>query len=344
MQISPQLPVTGSIEAIGRDPLRSRGHSVAGGSARLAAPTTQWRDYRRSLQSGGGLRTWNPQFNVEVGRAQLAADYLDRGIGQLRALKATLSQQMTGDVAQQRRVRQFAELWRERSAQTAGSVGPGLAFDAATPARRQFEIRGMDIRSLQNGDSESLSFSLAGAGGRPLAVALEAGLAEAEIVRRFDHALASAGIRASGNGQGGLIFSVEESGWPVVRDTLAVRGGGIRWPTGQFNRVQAEAAPDLVDPATWSVDGMEAARTTLKHTIAALDAFTVARREVDVAVAAVTDLADVSQPRFDATQASDFAQSFEALGRSPDYRALSQFTAALAGIRRERVHALLELR
>jgi hypothetical protein len=346
MQINAQLPAATSVDAVGRDRVPSRGRASATGPVRAADSAVrqaQWRDYSRTLPGGAGLSVWQPQFNAEASRTQMAAGFLARGISRLGALESALSHQIptgTADSALQRRTAEFAELWRSRNAQTGGSVGPALEFDAAVPARRAFSIRGVDIRSMQAGDSEILTFSFADS--RVASVALEPDLADAEIVRRFDHALAPAGVRAAADGQGGLTFSVAESAWPAVRDALAMRGGGIRWPTGQFSRVQSVAVPDAIEPARWSVDSAEDMRSTLQQAVRARDAFSQAKRRVDSALADISRSIDAARPRNDAGRAASFAQSFRALGEAPDYRTLTQFSAALAGIRRERVQTLLK--
>lgn len=344
MQIGSQLPASPAIDT--RISSASRGTAVAS-LARPddAAPVTRARTYTGTLSGAAGLRAWNPQFNAEVGRAQLAADYLDEGTGQLRSLKSSLSQQIPagrGDVALQRRLDRFAQLWSERGERTAGALGPQLDFDATVPARQRFGIPGLDLNALQTGDSENLFVSFAGAGRNTPVVALEDGLGAREIVRRFDHALAASGVRAEAEGSR-LVFSVAEADWPALRDTLALRGGGIRWPTGQFARVNAQPVPDRIDPEQWSVTDADAMRSTLQGTLAALDAFRAARQDVDTAMAQMEQTVSSERPDMDAGQAAAFASAFESLGQSRSYTALAQFAAALSGMRRDRVQALLEL-
>jgi hypothetical protein len=342
MQIGPHLSSARPVDAIGP----GRAHA-AGNAASPSRETLRTRDDNRSPSASAGLKTWSPRFNEQVGKAQIAADYLDRGIGQLKSVRSLLGQQITageGDVVLQRRIGQFAALWQSRPAQAAGSLDPALTFDAVNPPLRQFTVRGLELASLRDGDSESLSFSVAGAGRRTPSVALEPALPDVEIVRRFDQALASTGVRATADDQGRLVFSVAEQAWPGVRDTLMLRGGGIRWPTGQFSRVQAQALPDGIDPARWSVDDPDAMRATLVQATRALDAFTLARRRVDEVLLDAAQRADAVLPPNAAERAAGFADAFAALGESRSYRALNEFSGALAGIRRERVQALLAAR
>lgn len=342
MQIGPHLSSARPVDAIGP----GRAHA-AGNAAPPTRETPRTRNEERAPAGSAGLKTWSPRFNEQVGKAQLAADYLDRGIGQLKSVRSLLGQQIgagEGDVVLQRRIGQFAALWQSRPAQTASSLDPALTFDAVNPPLRQFTVRGLDLASLREGDSENLSFSVAGAGRRTPSVALEAGLPDVEIVRRIDQALASTGVRATADDQGRLVFSVAEQAWPGVRDTLMLRGGGIRWPTGQFSRVQAEALPDGIDPVRWSVEDADAMRATLAQATRALDAFTLARRRVDEVLLDAVHSTGAVLPQNAAERAAGFADAFAALGESRSYRALNEFSGALAGIRRERVQALLAVR
>lgn len=347
MQIGPHLSSARPVDAIRKEAAQAAGGAAPASAASASREASRTRSDNRSPSASVGLKTWSPRFNEQVGKAQIAADYLDRGIGQLKSVRSLLGQQIAageGDVVLKRRVDQFAALWQSRPAQTAGSLDPALTFDAVNPPLRQFTVRGLDLASLRKGDGENLSFSLAGAGRRTPSVALEAGLADVDIVRRFDQALASTGVRATADDQGRLVFSVAEQAWPAVRDTLMLRGGGIRWPTGQFSRVQAEAQPDGIDPARWSVDDADAMRATLAQATRALDAFTLARRRVDEVLHGAAQSADAVLAQNAAERAAGFADAFAALGESRSYRALNEFSGALAGIRRERVQALLAAR
>ncbi|MES2351404.1 MAG: hypothetical protein V4641_27835, partial [Pseudomonadota bacterium] len=65
-------------------------------------------------------------------------------------------------------------------------------------------------------------------------------------------------------------FSTPESSWGNVRDTIAVQGGGTRFPTGQMNRVKAEAEAPAVDPDSWQTSDVDSIRTTLQQVVQAL--------------------------------------------------------------------------
>ncbi|WP_018411145.1 hypothetical protein [Methyloversatilis thermotolerans] len=291
-----------------------------------------------------GLQTWSDGFNAEAGRVQLTADYLDQGIGQLKSLKSSLSQQIAsgvGDVALQRRVDRFAQLWQQRSTQTAGALASDLSFDPSAEAQRQFRIPGMTVQAMQAGDAESLVFAFSGASRQQPSVVLDEGLDAQEVVRRFDHALAVSGVRADADEDGALVFSVSEAAWPALKDSLAIRGGGMRWPTGQFSRVRPEPVPEAVQPETWAVDTVESMRASLQGTVNALKDFSQARRNVDGVLERMNETLSGKVMESSAERARTFADAFRNMGQSPSYASLGEFSAALSGVRRDRILAVL---
>lgn len=334
----------------GYAPVVSRARTAA---ASAAAPTTRVSDGSASAPGVAwagtpaarqGLKTWSHGFNAEAGRAQLTADYLDQGIGQLKSLKSSLSQQIAsgvGDVALQRRVDRFAQLWQQRTAQTAGALASDLAFDPSGEARRQFRVPGLTVPAMQAGDTESLVFAFAGASRQQPSVVLEEGLDAREVVRRFDHALAVSGVRVAADDQGALVFSVNEASWPALQDSLAIRGGGMRWPTGQFNRVRPDALPEAVQPDTWAVDSVDAMRASLQDAVTALKDFSQARRQVDGVLEQMNEVLAGQQVESSSDRARAFADAFRNMGQSPSYASLSEFSSALSGIRRDRILAVL---
>src|SRR5690606_28999568 len=90
-------------------------------------------------------------------------------------------------------------------------------------------------------------------------VALDPQQSPSAIVGALDRALAPMGVRATRDAKGELAFSVSEANWPQVRDSLAIRGGGRRFPTGQFNHVRVVPAEQAIQPSKWS--GTDAAST-----------------------------------------------------------------------------------
>ncbi|HEX6733668.1 MAG TPA: hypothetical protein VF096_02550, partial [Azonexus sp.] len=213
----------------------------------------------------------------------------------------------------------------------------------ATPARQQFKIRGLDSNTLQSGDKETLAFSVGGIGQRLLVAAVDPKLSEAALARRFDQALAPADIRVTPDKTGGLNFSVPEAAWPTVRDTLAVKGSGGRFPSGQLTRVRTDAEADAIRPGNWQTGNPEVLRRSLAEVIDALARIRQARDMIHRALADARSRATEPVTAADQEWAVAFAAEFENLGSQPSYQIYSAIAPALVSITRERVLSLLTL-
>ncbi len=165
-----------------------------------------------------------------------------------------------------------------------------------------------------------------------------------EIVQRFDQALAPANIRVSADDSGTLVFSTSEAGWASVRDTLSIKGDGIRYPTGQLNRVKADAEPAAIQPAGWQTSDVENMRQTLQQVVQALNRVLHAREAVSRALAAANSRVNQAAPTVDAATLASLAEKFASSAAQPGYDSFSSMTAALLGISRDRVLSLLSLR
>jgi hypothetical protein len=150
-----------------------------------------------------------------------------------------------------------------------------------------------------------------------------------------------------------LIFSVAESSWPSVRDNLSIKGEGIHFPTGQLTRVRADAEPAALQPDGWqksvaksgdkSAD-TRALRRTLQQVTQALERVKQARSVVGRSLADAASKIDQARPaQGDADVAASLAANFQATAGQSDYSSYSSVSAALVGISRTRVLALLAL-
>lgn len=293
-----------------------------------------------------GLSQWNPKFNQQLSAAQQALAYVGQLESRLQALKARLSAQLADNRNSPPQLdsdlQQFTELWQQR--QTAGGgLDAQLGYSPEAPARQRFTIKGLDRKTLLAGSKENLAFALAGKGQSPMLVAVDPGLAPAEIAKRFEHAFAPAGIDVALDDQENLSFSVEESVWAAVRDTLSVKGAGIRFPSGQLVRVKAEAKADAIRPGNWSSSDTAAARRTLQEVVDALARVRQVEQKLSRALAEARLQLQTLSSATDADWAGSFAADFEALAAQPVYEVYSAIAPALASISRERVVSLLTL-
>jgi len=292
-----------------------------------------------------GLSSWDPQLQKQLSDAQQARDFLDRMAAQLQGLKADLSAKLAGlqrqDDQLQAKLEQVASLATARQAASGGSLDPQLRFSSPEPATQRFRIRGLALASLATGSSETLTIAT---GRGSTAINIAAGLTPAAIVQRFDQALAPAGLRAASDDSGALVFSVAESAWPGVRDNLAIKGAGIRFPTGQMTRVQADPEPAVLQPEAWkAARDWAATQRALAQVVQALERVRDAHAGVSRALAQASARVDQAASSDDADAAAALAARFEATGSETDYGSMASVSAAVAGVSPRRVLSLLAL-
>jgi len=329
-----------------------------------------------------GLSNWDDQLQGEIASAQQALSFLDQSASQLQVLKNAIAAKLavatrqssnnnslasaagssiasddsgsdasasggTVDAQLQAGVQQFSATWNQRQAAAGGSLDSQLTFTSPAPATQRFSIRGLNLANLQSGGKEVLNFSVGGATQALSSVSIDPSLSSDSIVQRFNQALAPANISVSVNDAGTLVFSTPETDWTTVRNTLAVRGSGIRFPTGQMNRVKTDEEPAAIAPGTWSTTSdTDSLRQTLQQVVQALAQVQQARVSVTQALAnANTRVSSVQTASTDSGAGMDrLAQNFSQVASAPGYDSLLSLTSALIGISRARVVSLLSLR
>jgi len=316
------------------------------GSASTRSEATAARSSTASLKPG--LNNWDYQLQGEISNAQQTLDYLERSSSQLQALKSELAAKLAARQGREgqveARVRQFSNTWRQRASASAGSLDAQLGYTSPQSAQQQFSIRGLTMASLQEGPQEVLAFSVGGANQALRSVNIEPGLSESEIVSRFDRALMPSGIGVKLGENGELVFSTSEAAWANVRDSLSVRGSGIRYPTGQMSRVRTDAEPAAIAPEEWQTGDVEALRATLQQVVQALAQLQAARSSVSLALAQATGRVAKAQPVQESVSMDTLAENFTQKASEPGYESLLAISSALVGISRERVVALLGLK
>ncbi len=331
---------------------RATGHPVAGQAesalAEAGAPVEQASAGSAPVQAPlrRGLSRLDAPLQNDVSGAQQAIDFLEQTAAQLRALKTDLAAKLAArqmrDGQVEQRVRQFADTWRTRTQASGGTLDAQLNY-SSQPAMQRFTVRGMTLANLRNGARETLAVSVGGGTAGLRSVHLAPGLSDAEIVARFDQALAPVGVRVSLNKDGELAFSTPESAWPAVRDSLAVQGAGIRFPAGQLNRIKAEADAPIVMPEGWGTSDIEAMRATLQQVTQALAHVEAALSKVRQELAAAAQRVQAELPEIEVAGMGQMAEVFASFAKEPGYAALVSLTSALVGINRDRVVSLLRL-
>lgn len=307
-----------------------------------------------------GLHRPDGQFNQRVAAAQQATAYLERFTAELQALRTAVSGRLSrpwDDSAQgqarrreegealQVQIRRFDALWRERLRAAAGRLDNQLAFSEASEPRQRFTAHGLQMASLRSGGPELLTFSVKGLPRAASALRIDPSASEAQLAGRLDHALAPSGVRAELDASGELVLSIAERDWPAVRESIAIKGEGRRFPTGQFTPVRTAAEKGIVQPDTWVVDDPQSLRRALGEIVQAEVAARSARRGADHTLAeAVGRLQPTAgEAQAESAWSAQFAQVMQAMGQRADYRVLSALTPALSGIERTRVTALLSV-
>ena len=347
MQITPTITPSVIVPGSASNASAVDGTSLGlnGENAATATPVTPTPTSAAPLRRG--LNNWDQPLQGDISGAQQALDFLEQSAAQLRSLKADLSARLA--TRQQRdgtldaRIRQFSNTWRSRSQASGGTLDSRLKYSNKSSTQR-FTVRGMSLANLRSGAREVLAISV-GSGQNLRSVVLEPGLSDDEIAQRFDDALAPVGVRADINDDGQLEFTTAESSWANVRDTISVQGGGVRFPTGQMNRVKAEPETPAVDPDNWQTSDADAVRTTLQQVVQALSQVEAAIASVHAALSqASTRVQDAAPAGVTTAGMSQVAQNFISTTNQPGYQSLLSITSALAGISRERVISLLSLR
>lgn len=305
-------------------------------AARVASATT-------TALSAQAVRRRDPQLNQRIAGAQQTEHFLGELGAELETLRDGLGNRLArgraAGEAQHTALEQVDARWRQRHAASAGGLDGQLHYTAAGGAQVSFRIAGLDARSLQQGKRETLALSFGTGAPKVLSVRIDP---TRDGVRQLADALLPAGIRVVGeNGAGDLGLSVSEADWPALRDTVAIRGEGMRFPAGAFHRVRAKAEPEAIDPAAWAIHDEASMRQTLNRVTRALDGVGAAKEQVRAVMADAA--AGTVVPEQDGAVAASFSIRFVEMTEKPGFETLSAVLPALNGISRRRVESLLKV-
>ncbi|MDN3921546.1 hypothetical protein [Roseateles violae] len=284
---------------------------------------------------------FEPGLQQDLAAAQQGLAWLDGLAQKLQGLKKSVSQQLAGagSTAQsEQSLREFGTAWLQRRRQAGGMVDGQLRVVDAGQARQGFALRGLDLASLDEAGTETLSFAIPGVAA-PIAVTLDPAEGRAALVQRLDQALAPGGLRATVAGET-LRLSCKEAQWPALAEGLSIKGEGRRFPGGQRVRALLDAEPELLQPQGWSLDGAAAQRRTLGQIVAVQGRLGEAQAALqqrlgEQALPEPTDVAARGQALL------AFSQGFDAAAAEPLYQRFAELAPALQGVRREHVQQLL---
>lgn len=294
------------------------------------------------------LQARDPQFNQRIAAAQQTLAYLDTLVSGLDKLKTDLSAQLAGPAMQRpiaQDIAQVQNLWQQRSAATQGKLDAQLRFTPDAEARQRFQVRGLDQRSLQSGERETLAFTTGSAGPvdqRVRTAVIDASHDENAVRRLLDHTLAPAGVRVAQADDGQVVLSTPESQWPAVRDGLSIKGGGIRFPGQQFHRVRTEPEAPALQPQGWKSGTPAEQREALQQVLPALAQARQARQSVTATLDQAGQAVSNTSSAGEATWAHHFAKDFAAIAAQPGYALFAAVAPAVQGLSRERAQAVLK--
>jgi hypothetical protein len=289
------------------------------------------------------------QLNQQLSLMQSAQSYLDELHGRLSQLKLVLSRELSTTRPQAQEaihaeVRQVDELLKERGKRSAHSLDANFRLRLNEPVRSRFTLQGLEnIETLRESGRETLLFS----GGRqlaePVAVVLDEGLSDEQILRRFNATLGQAGIRAELEEGGRLKFSARERDWQQLKGQLAVQGEGKLFEQGRYTRLPSREDQlfDFSDVA--AADTVDELRRLLDSVVAGLGRISLLREQLQQRQQEIREFI-ASQVDADEKQwALDFSHSvFNLMRRGPSsYAAVAQTVVAQANISRFAVVSLL---
>ncbi len=340
IKVDKQLPVVTALDPQARRPVQGE---QAVQRQRKQAPAAE-----QAAQPRGKSASFNLQLNQQLTSMQAADSYLGELAGRLGQLKLSLSRELSNAQAGEREglkreLEQVRKLLAERGQRSGEALDAGFKLRLNEPVRSRFSLQGLDsIASVQQAGKETLLFSAGRKLAEPLAVVLDEGLSEQQILRRFNAGLGPAGIRAEVDSGGALRFSARESEWQQLKGELRVQGEG---------KLAAKAAAPVVSqedqllrlPEAARLDGARELRRALDEVVAALDKIGSLREQLSHRQDEIREFLARHAEHNEHEWARDFAgEVFNLMRRSPSsYAAVTQTVVAQANISRSTVVSLL---
>lgn len=284
MKVDKQLPAVTPFALDRQTPdLKGVALQRATGSAQPAERETQRNESLPRQSSTYGL-----QLNQQLSAMQSAGSYLSQVQSRLSQLKLKLGRQLSApsvNMAEMDGAREALKkvnaIFQQRSRLEDNVIDPSFQLKLTEPVRVRFSLQGLDsIDRIQQAGQETLVFTAGRKLSEPLAVVLDEGLNEEQVLRRFNVSLGQAGLRAELNNEGHLKFSARESDWGALREELAVRGEGKLFPKDGFARVESAEDGLLGLPSDSDLDSTSEMRAILDSVVSALDRIAVLREQI----------------------------------------------------------------
>ena len=345
MKIDKQLPVATALDPHHRPQTPLRDPAVR---QRHAEPNPA--EARAPERVPRGESSFNLQLNQQLTSMQSADHYLSELSNRLAALKLHLSRQLSAPQTASERssiqqsVQKLNTLLEQRSKLSGNSLDGTLKLRLNEPLRSRFSIQGLEsIQLLQASGAETLVFSAANALSEPLAVVLEEGMSDKQVLRRFNNSLGQAGIRAELDSDGALKFTAPEQDWRKIKERLSVQGEGQLFAKGILTPVTTVEDGLLGITGNLQQNSIEELRKLLSSVVASLDRIATLREQLSQREADVREFLARQENQDEKQWALTFARTvFNPQARNQShYASISQTVVAQANLTRFAVVSLL---
>lgn len=198
-------------------------------------------------RQAGKLAELSLQLNRQSSALQSAHFYLSEVAEHMTGLKRDVGRSLAAPSKQVapdlevigRSVARLNDLLDQRSRLSSASLDGELNLSLQAPLRSRFSIKGLESlhRVLASG-SEALLFNAGRHLPGPIAVVLDDGMSERQLLQRFNASLAQAGLHVEVNAQETLRFSAVDSQWQRLKDQLSIQGEDKLFAKSGFTRVE----------------------------------------------------------------------------------------------------------
>jgi len=348
MKVDKHLPVSGTLDANPQARSRARLQPTPEGRSQ---PTQQSvaQEARATAQASGAKGGFNLQLNQQLSSMQAADRYLGDLAEQLSVLKLSTSRQLSSPasgereaIAQQLQI--VNTLLGERSQRTSQSLDASFNLRLNEPLRSRFSLPGLEsVDAIKRSGKETLVFTGGRALQEPLAVVLDEGMSDEQLLRSLNAGLGSAGIRAELGPDGALKFSMPENQWQQLKNQLRVKGEGKLFAAHPPSELKAREDGLLgFDPAQAQESAREL-RQLLDSVVSGLDRIGTLRQQLAQRQQDVREFLARQESADEKQWALNFAGAvFNITGRkASSYSVASQTVIAQAQLTRFEVVSLL---
>ncbi|WP_462380877.1 hypothetical protein [Pseudomonas sp. Marseille-QA0892] len=343
MKISKQLPAVTSINPNDkRAPLvpdTHRGQPQRSPAGRETLPETGTRKNA----------SFSVQLNQQLTSMQSAESYLSDLHARLSDLKLNLSRELSSPAepgAEGRLdpgLKKVRQLLDQRAERSANSLDAGLRLRLHEPVRTRVHLPGLEsLDAIHRAGNETLLFTAGRYLAEPVAVLLDEGLSDEQVLRRLNTGLGQAGLRAELEKDGALVFSARESDWAKLKDHLVVQGEDKLFPKAR-TALKGEEEQLMALPATLGNESFRDLRKVLDNVVAALDKVGALREQLASRQAEIREFLARQTHADEREWAQSYARSvFDLMNRSPSsYAAVTHTVVAQATLSRSAVVSLL---